>query len=162
MTGTQTAIALIIAFLGLSLPFMLPHLIAKAVGSLIGWAIALPIRIVCALYGAVTHRAPVSAALGEALAALAELVTVVSWGWAAWRTVVLSSRHWAAWKAGGSTQVIVLGVVGAVSLIVASYAGPGPMPPWMSAMPKWRTRRRCSGSFVFIAASRTKACSELR
>ena len=119
MTGTQTAIALIIAFLGLSLPFMLPHLIAKAGGSLIGWAIALPIRIVCALYGAVTHRAPVSAALGEALAALAELVTVVSWGWAAWRTVVLSSRHWAAWKAGGSTQVIVLGVVGAVSLIVA-------------------------------------------
>ena len=36
MTGTQTAIALIIAFLGLSLPFILPHLIGKSVRSLIG------------------------------------------------------------------------------------------------------------------------------
>lgn len=119
MTGTQTAIALIIAFLGLSLPFMLPHLIAKAVRSLIGFIVGVFARIVCGVLDVVRGALPARAVVVGVVGALAELVTVVSWGWAAWRTVVLSSRHWAAWKAGGSTQVIVLGVVGAVSLIMA-------------------------------------------
>lgn len=116
MTGTQTAIALIIAFLGLSLPFMLPHLIAKAVRLLIGFIVGVFARIVCGVLDVVRGALPVRAVVVGVVGALAELVTVVSWGWAAWRTVVLSSRHWAAWKAGGSTQVIV---VGAVSLVMA-------------------------------------------